>query len=108
MSTFTITEDRYNKIAENAINRIPLGANKHELAAMVYHLATAVIAASAGVKKEFKDIAQLGVISAEDRIFIAKVLISTQIMAEAGSVPTDEDRANINKAVGLLKPAKQV
>lgn len=108
MSTFTITEDRYNKIAENAINRIPLGANKHELAAMVYHLATAVIAASAGVKKEFKDIAQLGVISAEDRIFIAKVLITGQIMAENGEKPTDEDRENVNKAVGLLKPAKQV
>lgn len=106
--TFTITEDRYNKIAENAINRLPLGANKHELAAMVYHLATAVIAASAGVKKEFKDIAQLGVISAEDRIFIAKVLITGQIMAENGEKPTDEDRENVNKAVGLLKPAKQV
>ena len=108
MSTFTITEERYNKIAENAINRLPLGANKHELSAMVYQLTTAVIAASAGVRQEFKDIARIGVISAEDRIFIAKVLISTQIMAEAGSVPTDEDRANINKAVGLLKPAKQV
>jgi len=106
--TYSISEERYNKIAENAINRLPLGANKHELAAMVYQLSTAVVAASAGVRQEFRDLSKLGVISAEDRIFIAKVLISTQIMAESGEKPTDEDRANVNKAVGLLKPAKQV
>lgn len=75
---------------------------------MVYQLTTAVVAASAGIRQEFRDISKLGVISAEDRLFIAKVLISTQIMAEAGATPTDEDRANVNKAVGLLKPAKQV
>lgn len=106
--TFSISEERYNKIAENAINRLPLGANKRELAAMVYQLSTAVVAASAGVRQEFRDLSKLGVISAEDRIFIAKVLISTQIMAQNGEKPVDADIANVNKAVNLLNPKKQV
>lgn len=108
MSTFTITKERYDKIAYNALNRIALGANKHELAAMVYQLAPAIVAAANGVKSEYKDITELGVVSPESRLFIAKVLISTQIMAENGEKPTDEDRANVTKAVNMLNPKKQV
>jgi hypothetical protein len=108
MSTFSITQERYDRIAFNALNRFPLGANKHELTSMVYQLAPAVVAAANGVKSEYKDIAKLGLISAEDRLFIAKVLISTQIMAENGEKPTDEDRANVTKAVNLMNPKKQV
>lgn len=108
MSTFSITQERYDKIAYNALNRLALGANRHELSAMVYQLVPAIVAAANGVKSEYKDIANLGVIPAEDRIFIAKVLISTQIMAENGEKPTDEDRANVTKAVNLMNPKKQV
>ena len=60
---------------------------------------------SSGVSRHFQARCYL---PAEDRISSPKVLISTQIMAESGESPPTRTVQNINKAVGLLKPAKQV